>query len=100
MDFSPLFNDPFLSDYQLRLANTDNQELCRLHVHGVVLAGQSPYFKSLLTNWVGDSKVLTLTVEEGELTPMMQLLQSVYRGTVPKETSAEDLVSMLVLADR
>lgn len=45
MDFSHLLDDPFLSDFQLELVTQDGQLLSRYHVHGVVLAGQSQYFK-------------------------------------------------------
>lgn len=53
-DLAEHFDDPFLSDFQLRLVSAGSgDELARYHVHGIVLAGQSGYFKSLLQNWIG-----------------------------------------------
>lgn len=41
MDFSGLFKDPFLSDFDLLLVTADDgRELDRYPVHGAVLAGQ------------------------------------------------------------
>jgi hypothetical protein len=41
MDFSALFNDPFLSDFDLQLVTAEaGHELARYPVHGAVLAGQ------------------------------------------------------------
>jgi hypothetical protein len=38
-------------------------ELGRFHVHGIVLAGQSGYFKSLLQNWMGkDARLFSITI--------------------------------------
>lgn len=57
MDFSSLFNDTFLSDFQLQFMTAEGAELGLYHVHGVVLAGQSPYFKARLQNWTGQVRV-------------------------------------------
>jgi hypothetical protein len=41
MDFSALFNDPFLSDFDLQLVTSEGcHEVQRYPVHGAVLAGQ------------------------------------------------------------
>jgi len=50
---SALFNDPFLSDFKLKLVTKEGGPVLEeYHVHGIVLAGQSPYFKTRLQNWI------------------------------------------------
>lgn len=96
-----MFDDPFLSDYKLHLRTPEQQELACLNIHGVVLAGQSPYFKSLLSNWMGaNERAVSLTITEEELAPMLQLLQCAYRGRVVGEVTAQKLVATILLADR
>ncbi len=41
MDFSALFDDPFLSDFRLALVGPNQNRLKEYAVHGVVLAGVS-----------------------------------------------------------
>lgn len=101
MDFSHLFNDPFLSDFQLALVTPDGVNLATYFVHGVVLAGQSPYFKALLQNWVPkDRRSLDIQVSDDEKEAAVHMLQCAYAGTMPLEVTAEQLLSCMILADR
>jgi hypothetical protein len=100
-DLSPHFNDPFLSDFQLTLASPEGTEFARFHVHGIVLAGQSGYFKSLLQNWMASgSHTLSLTVSEEELPAAKAMLVAAYANSVPKDADPDQLLATMVLADR
>lgn len=100
-DLSSHFNDPFLSDFQLRLVSPGGAEFARFHVHGIVLAGQSGYFKSLLQNWMGqDVRMFDITVSEDELPAAKQMLVCAYANSVPKDADADQILATLVLADR
>lgn len=68
-DLSTHFDDAFLSDFDVALVTPEQAQLGRYHVHGIVLAGQSAYFKSLLQNWMGssgDGRLVTITVTHEE----------------------------------
>eukprot|EP00879_Flechtneria_rotunda_P004833 GHRR01005106.1.p1 GENE.GHRR01005106.1~~GHRR01005106.1.p1 ORF type:complete len:441 (+),score=138.90 GHRR01005106.1:334-1656(+) len=100
-DLSTHFDDPFLSDFQLRLVTADPKELARFHVHGIVLAGQSGYFKSLLQNWMGqDARIFSVTIAEDELPAARQMLQCAYSNSMPDDATAEQLLATMILADR
>ncbi|KAF6264423.1 hypothetical protein COO60DRAFT_123779 [Scenedesmus sp. NREL 46B-D3] len=100
-DLSPHFNDPFLSDFQLTLTSPEGKEFARFHVHGIVLAGQSGYFKSLLQNWMASgSQALSLTVSEEELPAAKAMLVAAYANSVPKDADPDQLLATMVLADR
>lgn len=100
-DLATHFDDPFLSDFQLRLVTPEDATLAQFHVHGIVLAGQSGYFKSLLQNWMGqDARVFNITISEDELTAAKHMLQCAYSNCMPKDAKAEQLLATMVLADR
>jgi hypothetical protein len=70
-------------------------------VHGIVLAGQSGYFKSLLQNWMASgSHTLSLTVSEEELPAAKAMLVAAYANSVPKDADPDQLLATMVLADR
>ena len=103
MDFSALFNDPFLSDFDLALVAADGgRELARFPVHGAVLAGQSPYFKALLQNWTGSSqREIALKVQSAaERAAAEAMLRCAYSGAAPAGAAPEELLATMVLADR
>ncbi|GBF88316.1 hypothetical protein Rsub_01028 [Raphidocelis subcapitata] len=104
MDLSGLFDDAFLSDFELELVSQDG---CggaprRFPVHGAVLAGQSPYFKALLQNWTcADARLISLRLggaAEREAAEMM--IRAAYAGDVPADATPEQLLACMVLADR
>lgn len=100
-DLATHFDDPFLSDFQLALVNPDKVELARFHVHGIVLAGQSGYFKSLLQNWMGaEARVFSITITEDELPAAKHMLQCAYSNSMPPNADAQDLLQAMILADR
>lgn len=100
-DLANHFDDPFLSDFQLVLVSPDKVELARFHVHGIVLAGQSGYFKSLLQNWMGaEARVFNITITEDELPAARQMLQCAYSNSMPPEADAQQLLATMILADR
>jgi hypothetical protein len=47
-----MFDDPWLSDFRLSLVTPEGLCLASYAVHGIVLAGQSPYFKALMQSWL------------------------------------------------
>lgn len=100
-DLATHFDDPFLSDFQLRLVTPEGTTLAEFHVHGIVLAGQSGYFKSLLQNWMGqDARLFNITISEDELPAAKHMLQCAYSNSMPKDASAQQLLATMVLADR
>lgn len=100
-DLATHFDDPFLSDFQLRLITPEGVALAQFHVHGIVLAGQSGYFKSLLQNWMGrDARVFSITISEDELPAAKHMLQCAYSNSMPKDATAQQLLATMVLADR
>eukprot|EP00878_Enallax_costatus_P009087 GHUV01009500.1.p1 GENE.GHUV01009500.1~~GHUV01009500.1.p1 ORF type:complete len:117 (+),score=43.44 GHUV01009500.1:406-756(+) len=100
-DLATHFDDPFLSDFRLRLVTPEAVSLAEFHVHGIVLAGQSGYFKSLLQNWMGqDARVFSITISEDELPAAKAMLQCAYSNSMPKDASAQQLLATMVLADR
>ncbi|KAI8475221.1 MAG: hypothetical protein J3K34DRAFT_71618 [Monoraphidium minutum] len=103
MDFSALFNDPFLSDFDLQLVTAEGgAELARYPVHGAVLAGQSPYFKALLQNWTCKSaRLISIKVAGApEQGAAEMLLRAAYSGAVAPDAGPEQLLACMVLADR
>jgi hypothetical protein len=100
-DLATHFDDPFLSDFQLALVTPERAELARFHVHGIVLAGQSGYFKSLLQNWMGaEARVFSITITEDELPAARNMLQCAYSNSMPPEADAQQLLATMILADR
>lgn len=100
-DLATHFDDPFLSDFQLVLVSPDKAELARFHVHGIVLAGQSGYFKSLLQNWMGaETRVFNITITEDELPAARHMLQCAYSNSMPPDADAQQLLQTMILADR
>lgn len=100
-DLATHFDDPFLSDFQLALVTPERAELARFHVHGIVLAGQSGYFKSLLQNWMGaEARVFSITITEDELPAARHMLQCAYSNSMPPEADAQQLLATMILADR
>jgi len=102
MDFGHLFDDRFLSDFQLAFVNPEGIELSRFNVHGVVLAGQSPYFKARLQNWTEhNQELLSLTVNDDELEAAELMLRCAYTaGAAVDAVSSNRLLGCMVLADR
>lgn len=100
-DLATHFDDPFLSDFSLALVTPDKVELARFNVHGIVLAGQSGYFKSLLQNWMGaEARVFSITITEDELPAAKHMLQCAYSNSMPPEADAQQLLATMILADR
>lgn len=100
-DLATHFDDPFLSDFQLALVTPEKVELARFNVHGIVLAGQSGYFKSLLQNWMGaEARVFSITITDDELPAAKHMLQCAYSNSMPPDADAQQLLATMILADR
>ncbi|KAI8468265.1 MAG: hypothetical protein J3K34DRAFT_523064 [Monoraphidium minutum] len=103
MDFSVLFDDPFLADFQLEIVAAEGgAELQSYPVHGALLAGQSPYFKALLQSWTPDGgrRIRLEVAGAAEHGAAEAMLRAAYSGAAPGGAGPEQLLACMVLADR
>jgi hypothetical protein len=102
VDFSHGFDQKSFSDKTIQFTTHDGLPLSSLYVNALVLS-QSEYFKCMFTNKMKESldgEILFEVESEEEIENIKTIIYFMYSGKFNRELTVQDLINILVLADR